>query len=84
MHKLPVIKGRELVKFLESIGFRVIRTKGSHVRLRSKDGRVTTVPVHGNKDIPKGLLRKIIREDLEISLDEFSGSYSKYKKTKTY
>jgi len=35
MPKLPNIEGREFVKFLESIGFRVIRTKGSHVRLRS-------------------------------------------------
>ncbi|MBC8522145.1 MAG: type II toxin-antitoxin system HicA family toxin [Methanomicrobia archaeon] len=79
MSKLPVIKGRELVKFLESIGFRVTRTKGSHARLISEDGRVTTVPVHGKKDIPKGLLRKIIREDLEISLKEFSELYSRYK-----
>lgn len=79
MSKLPVIKGRELIKFLESIGFGVIRTKGSHVRLRSEDGRVTTVPMHENKDIPKGLLRKIIREDLEIDLDEFSELYSRYK-----
>jgi len=79
MSKLPVIKGREFVKFLESIGFRITRTKGSHVRLRSKDGRVTTVPVHGNKDIPKGLLRKIIREDLETSLEEFLELYSRYK-----
>ncbi len=79
MSKLPVIEGRELVKFLESVGFGVTMTKGSHVRLRSKDGRVTTVPVHGNKDIPKGLLRKIIREDLEISLEEFLELYLKYK-----
>ena len=63
MSKLPVIKGRALVKFLESLGFMVTKTKGSHVRLRSEDGRVTTVPVHGTKDIPRGLLRKIIRED---------------------
>jgi predicted RNA binding protein YcfA (HicA-like mRNA interferase family) len=79
MYKLPVIEGRELAKFLESLGFRVTRTKGSHVRLKSEDGRVTTVPVHGNKDIPKGLLRKIIREDLEIGLEEFLELYTKYK-----
>jgi len=79
MSKLPIIKGKELVKFLEFMGFKVTRTKGAHVRLRAEDGRVTTVPVHGNKDIPKGLLRKIIREDLEISLEEFSESYSRYK-----
>jgi predicted RNA binding protein YcfA (HicA-like mRNA interferase family) len=75
MLKLPIIKGRDLIKLLESIGFKVTRTKGSHVRLRSEDGRATTVPVHKNKDIPKGLLRKIIREDLEISLEKFLKLY---------
>ena len=79
MSKLPVITGKELIKFLESLGFEIIRTKGSHVRLGADGRRVTTVPVHGNKEIPKGLLRKIIREDLEISLDEFSELYSKHK-----
>lgn len=79
MSKLPVIKGKELVKFLESIGFKVTRIKGSHVRLKSEDGRATTVPVHVNRDIPKGLLRKIIREDIEISLEEFSKLYLEYK-----
>ncbi len=79
MLKFPTIKGRELIKFLELIGFKITRVKGSHVRLRSEDGRVTTVPVHRNKDIPKGLLRKIIREDLEISLDEFIKLYSRNK-----
>ena len=34
-------------------------------------GRVTTVPVHKSKDLPKGLMRKIIREDLKLSLEEF-------------
>lgn len=79
MSKLPVIKRRELIKLLEYLGFNITRTKGSHVRLKSNDGWVTTVPVHANKDIPKGLLRKIIREDLEITLEEFFELYSKYK-----
>jgi predicted RNA binding protein YcfA (HicA-like mRNA interferase family) len=79
MTELPVLKGREPIEFLESIGFRVIRTKGSHIRLKAEEGRVTTVPVHGNKDIPRGLLRKIIGEDLEISLEEFMESYSRFK-----
>ena len=50
MHKLPVIKGKELIKFLEYLDFQVTRTKGSHSRLISEDGRATSVPVHGNKD----------------------------------
>ncbi len=68
MPKLPVIKGRELIKFLETLDFNVTRTKGFHSRLKSGDGRATFVPVHGSKDVPKGLLRKIIREDLEMDL----------------
>ena len=82
MPKLPVINGKELIKLLESIGFKVINMKGSHVRLKAEDGKITTVPVHGSKTIPKGLLRKIIREDLEVSLEEFINIYSSYKKKK--
>ena len=78
MPRLPTIKGKQLVKFLKSINFKIIRRKGSHVRLKTEDGRLTTVPLHGNKDIPKGLLRKIIREDLEMSIEEFIENYSKY------
>lgn len=79
MPKLPVFKGKELIKFLGHLGFQVTRTKGSHSRLKSEDGRVTSVPVHAKKDIPIGLLRKIIREDLEIDLEEFIELYSKYR-----
>jgi len=82
MPKLPVFKGKELIKFLEYLGYQVTRTKGSHSRLKSEDGRVTSVPVHGNKDIPIGLLRKIIREDLEMSLEEFTELYLKYRGNK--
>ena len=80
MQKLPAIDSQELLRFLKDLGFVVIRTKGSHVRLRSEDGRVTTVPLHSNKEIPKGLLRKIIREDLEMSLDDFLELYSGSKR----
>jgi len=65
MSKLPAIKGKDFVKFLQSIGFNIIRIKSSHIRLKAEDGCLTTVPVH-NKELPKGLLRKIIREDMKI------------------
>jgi len=32
--------------------------------------------------IPKGLLRKIIREDLEMSLEDFTEQYSKFRGAK--
>ncbi len=67
--KLPVISGKDFIKVLESIGFIVIRINGSHHRLKHLDGRITTVPVHKNDPLPKGLLRKILREDLEITIE---------------
>jgi len=58
----------------------VSRVNGSHHRLKHKDGCVTTVPIHKNDDIPKGLLRKIIREDLEFDMDKFLTEWRNYKK----
>ena len=75
--KLPVISGKELIKILEKSGFVVVRINGSHHRLKHTDGRVTTVPVHRNESLPKGLLRKIIREDLEMELHEFLNFFHK-------
>ena len=79
MPQLPVISGKDLIKFLQTLGFVVVRVNGSHHRLKHPDGRVTTVPVHKNEDLPKGLMRKIIREDLDMELDEFLELYKRYK-----
>ena len=79
MPPLPVISGKSFLKFLESIGFVVIRINGSHHRLKHPDGRITTIPIHKNRDLPKGLLRKIIREDLELSLEDFVKLWEKEK-----
>lgn len=76
---LPIMKGKDLVALLETIGFTAIRQRGSHIRMKSDDGRFTSVPVHSGEDMPKGLLRKIIREDLEMTLEDFVDAYEKYK-----
>ncbi len=70
--KLLVISGKELVTLLEKSGFVIIRIKGSHHRMKHPDGRITTIPVHKNDPISKGLLRKIIREDIALSIEEFN------------
>ena len=53
------------------MGFVVVRIRGSHYRIKHEDGRVTTVPVHKNEDLPKGLMQKIIKEDLQMTNEEF-------------
>ncbi len=79
MPQLPVISGKDFINFLKTIGFIVVRVNGSHHRLKHSDGRVTTIPVHKNQDLPKGLIRKIIREDLDLELGDFLNLYKKYK-----
>ncbi len=56
------ITGKELIRALKKAGFAVIRTQGSHHRLRHTDGRVTTVPVHAGETIGPGLLGQILRD----------------------
>ncbi len=38
--------------------------------MKHPDGRITTIPLHKNDPLPKGLLRKIIREDLQMDVEE--------------
>ena len=75
MPQLPVISGKDFIKLLQTLGFIVVRINGSHHRLKHPDGRVTTIPVHKNEDLPKGLMRKIIRKDMDMDLEEFLNLY---------
>jgi predicted RNA binding protein YcfA (HicA-like mRNA interferase family) len=49
---------KELIKILEKHGWTVLRIAGSHHRV-GKGALRTTVPVHGKRDIGKGLLAAI-------------------------
>ena len=60
MPRAPRLTGLELIQSLQERGFEVVRTKGSHRRLRHENGRVTTVPVHGNEIIGPGVTQKDI------------------------
>jgi len=70
MSKLPTVTGKQVIIALEKLDFVVQRQKGSHVRLKDKNGRVVTVPNHTNKTLGKGLLLKILK-DAELSKEEF-------------
>lgn len=65
MTKLVLITGKNLCKIIEIMGFEKIHQKGSHVRYKHYDGRVTVV--HGNELISKGLLNEIL---IQIKLDK--------------
>jgi len=69
MADLPVLSGRDVIKALAHIGYRLARQRGSHIRLSCPGRKSVTVPNY--KSIGPGLLRKILR-DAEISTDEFN------------
>jgi predicted RNA binding protein YcfA (HicA-like mRNA interferase family) len=71
MSKLPLITAKELIKLLKEIGFDVIRQRGSHVFLSHPDGRTTLIPMHPGETISRGLLTKIIKEDVKIAKEDF-------------
>ena len=71
MPRLPVLRPEQLLNALERAGFHLVRQRGSHARLKHKDGRVVTVPLHSGQDIGRGLLRKILR-DAELTPEDLS------------
>jgi predicted RNA binding protein YcfA (HicA-like mRNA interferase family) len=80
MPKSPVLTGKEMLKFLEWLGFTIVRTKGSHYRLRHADGRITTVAVHGNTPLPVGTMHKIIYHDLGLDNERFGQMLNDFHK----
>lgn len=76
MPGLPILWATEVIRVLENLGFRVVRQRGSHVRLAHADGRVVTVPVHAQQDIGRGLLRKILR-DADLTPEDLTRLLSK-------
>jgi len=57
MAKLPAVKPRQVVRFLERNGFVLDHTSGSHPSSR----RRAVVPSH-TRDLPKGTLMSLLRE----------------------
>jgi len=70
MTKLITISGKEFCKILERLGFKKIYGKGSHIRFKHPDGRKTVIPVHGNEDLGKGLLRTILNQ-IDLTKEEY-------------
>ena len=69
MAKLPRVSGRQMIRFLDLQGFRLVRVRGSHHFFERGDQR-TSVPVHGNRPLKIGTLRSILR-DIGLTPTEF-------------
>ena len=51
-----------MVAHLETDGFLLDSIKGSHHKMKNKDGRTTIVPVHGKKELGKRLEHLILKQ----------------------
>jgi len=68
--KLRIYSYKELARKLERAGYIRIRTSIHPVYYSEKYGMTVPVPTHSG-DVPKGLLRKIIKE-MGMSVREFN------------
>jgi predicted RNA binding protein YcfA (HicA-like mRNA interferase family) len=59
--RLPVLSGERLVKALERAGWQSVRQRGSHVRMKHPDRRVSlTVPLH--RELKRGTLAGVLND----------------------
>ena len=54
--------GKDLIKLLKKHGWILDRVSGRHHIMIKEKERSIPVPVHGKKDIPKGLLSTILKQ----------------------
>ncbi|WP_077322998.1 type II toxin-antitoxin system HicA family toxin [Streptococcus pseudoporcinus] len=54
---------KELAKIAKENGWDEVRVRGSHHHFMKKEiSKIVTIPIHGNKDLGKGLEKKIPKD----------------------
>ncbi len=64
----PLVSGATCIAAFGRLGYRVVRQRGSHVRLECVGRAPLTVPMHGELD--RGTLRSILRS-AGLTVDDF-------------
>jgi predicted RNA binding protein YcfA (HicA-like mRNA interferase family) len=62
MPKLPAVKPRQVIRFLEKNGFVLDHTSGSHFVYYHPASRHRAVVPRHSRDLPKGTLMSLLRE----------------------
>ncbi len=71
--QFPALKPQQLLAILrrEPLGYEILRQKGSHRRLRSRNGYPDLgFSFHDGTSIPPGLVKKVLVGDVGLSEDE--------------
>jgi predicted RNA binding protein YcfA (HicA-like mRNA interferase family) len=61
MSKFPILKAKELLKFLQTKNFKIDRQTGSHIVLK-KENQIVIVPLHQGKDLGIGITMTILKD----------------------
>lgn len=68
--RFPSLDGSEFMRILQSLGYHVARTNGSH-RILVAEGRPRLVfAYHSGQTFPPGLVRKILVKDVGLSEEQ--------------
>lgn len=66
------MSGKELVRFLQQLGYELVSVHGSHHKFRRGAGDVIIVPLHGSKPLAIGTLHHIVTKKLKMTPEEFA------------
>ena len=72
MSTLNRLNAKKFIQRLKRAGFVETHQRGSHLYLKSNNGKIVTVPMHGSKDIPIGTLYNIVIKQAGLSVEEFN------------
>jgi predicted RNA binding protein YcfA (HicA-like mRNA interferase family) len=64
---MPSARADEFRRVAAKLGFRKARQSGSHERWLHPDGRATTIPIHGGREVGPPLFYRILSQ---LGLDE--------------
>ena len=71
MPEIPIIKAKDMLKYLQKYGCVLVSVTGSHHKLYNPiNNKPTILPIHSGKDLKKAMFVKILK-DLDIDADEF-------------
>ncbi len=60
---MKVISGKRLCRIVEQKGWTLKRVTGSHhIYVKQGINAILSIPVHGNRDLPKGTLKSLLKD----------------------
>jgi len=68
MTPLSNITGKQMKLFVESLGYSLVRQRGSHLRFKSENRSPITIPAVGKKTIKPGIVKGLLNT-MKIDVD---------------